>query len=138
MSELRGNKLLCKMVAARGVRQTGYQDGDKFVSVPEMIPEIIVPSLDGFMLKPYVTYRTQEVTQSEFTAQELFNVIYHEKIVQDFEKGKLGPDGEPLEPSENEKLTPEMARARASSTGADMFAAAPTPLGVKPLGYRPI
>jgi hypothetical protein len=31
-----------------GVRPVGYEAGDRFVKVPEMIPELIVPDLTGF------------------------------------------------------------------------------------------
>ena len=86
-----------------------------------MIPELVVPSLEGFNLKPYVTYESENVTQEEFTAKDLFTVVYGGKIQEDFKNGKLTPDGEPLHPSEEEKLTPEEAEIRAAKTGADMF-----------------
>lgn len=38
---------------------------------PELIPEIIVPNLDGFKLKPYVSYNVPDVVQSAFTAEVL-------------------------------------------------------------------
>ncbi|KAI1707174.1 mitochondrial ribosomal protein l27 domain-containing protein [Ditylenchus destructor] len=43
-----------------GVQPTGYvdpQSGD-FVHVPEMRPQLVVPDLTDFDLKPYVSYRT--------------------------------------------------------------------------------
>ena len=86
-----------------------------------MIPELIVPSLEGFDLKPYVTYQSENVVQEEFTPQDLFDAVYATKILEDFEKGKLTPDGQPLNPSENEKLTREEAKLQVSKTGADMF-----------------
>jgi hypothetical protein len=33
-----------------GVRPVGYNVGDTFVKVPEMIPELIVPDLTGFQV----------------------------------------------------------------------------------------
>ena len=38
----------------------GYNDPNtgEFVLEKEMIPELIVPDLSGFKLKPYVSYRT--------------------------------------------------------------------------------
>ena len=36
------------IVSDLGVRPVGYGAGDKFVKVPEMIPELIVPDLTGF------------------------------------------------------------------------------------------
>ncbi|CAB3370330.1 Hypothetical predicted protein [Cloeon dipterum] len=105
------------------VRPTGYtvEDGS-FKQVPEMIPELIVPDLEGFKLKPYVSYRVADVVQSEFTSQDLFDAVYSKKIVQDFKEGKLSEDGQPLEYSEEEKLTPEEAFRRARKTGSDLFA----------------
>jgi len=42
------------------VAEIGYTDSitGKFVLVPEMVPELIVPDLTGFELKPYVSYKT--------------------------------------------------------------------------------
>ena len=31
--------------------------------VPETVPELIVPDLEGFKLKPYVSYKTKEIYQ---------------------------------------------------------------------------
>ncbi|XP_076398179.1 mitochondrial ribosomal protein L41 isoform X1 [Megachile rotundata] len=104
----------------RGTRLTGrYVDG-KFVNIPEMIPELIVPSLKDFHLKPYVSYKA-EVKQREYTAKDLFNFVYAKKIKEDFKNGQLDSKGEPLNPSEYEKLTPEEARIRAEKTGTDIF-----------------
>ncbi|XP_033220604.1 39S ribosomal protein L41, mitochondrial [Belonocnema kinseyi] len=108
-------------VDKRGVRDIGYMEGNLYNVVPEMIPEIIVPSLEGFKLKPYVTYQSENVTQEEFTPEDLFNAVYATKIADDFEKGQLTSDGQALNPSENEKLTPDEAKLRAAKTGADMF-----------------
>lgn len=43
-----------------GVKTVGYRDPDtkKFVTIKEMVPELIVPDLTGFTLKPYVSYKT--------------------------------------------------------------------------------
>lgn len=75
----------------------------------------------GFQLKPYVSYRAPEVTQSEFTAKDLFNAVYRQKIVNDFKNKKLNDNGDPTEPSEEELLTPEQAKIKARQTGSDMF-----------------
>jgi large subunit ribosomal protein L41 len=72
-------------------------------------------------LKPYVSYRTPDVVQSEFTSSDLFDAVYSEKIVKDFKDGKLSETGEPLEPSQEELLTPEEAYNRARKTGTDIF-----------------
>lgn len=105
----------------RGVRMTGEMINDKWVHVPEMEPELIVPSLKDFPLKPYVSYRVRDIAPREYTAKDLFNLVYAKKVKDDFENGKLGPDGEPLNPSEYEELTPEEARNRADKTGTDIF-----------------
>ena len=47
--------------------------------------------------------------------------MYGDKIAEDFKKGKLDEDGNPLEPSEYEKLTPEEAYMMARRTGSDYF-----------------
>lgn len=72
-------------------------------------------------LKPYVSYRTPDVVQSEFTSRDLFDAVYSEKIVKDFKDGKLSETGEPLEPTQEEVLTPEEAYNRARKTGTDIF-----------------
>ncbi|KAL3076272.1 hypothetical protein niasHS_013543 [Heterodera schachtii] len=43
-----------------GVAPTGFNDPktDDFVHVPEMVPELVVPDLANFELKPYVSYKT--------------------------------------------------------------------------------
>lgn len=105
----------------RGVRDTGYTYNGKYMEVPEMIPEIIVPNLEEFNLKPYVSYKTREVYQPEFTSEDLFNAIYAKKILDDYKAGKLNSDGSPIEPSENEKISEKEAFIRARKTGSDIF-----------------
>lgn len=74
-----------------------------------------------FQLKPYVSYRVPEITQSEFTAKDLFNAVYRKKIINDFKENKLTDNGESMQPSEEESLTPEQAKLKARQTGSDMF-----------------
>ncbi|CAK1555884.1 unnamed protein product [Leptosia nina] len=105
----------------RGVRDIGYMLNGKFVQVPEMIPELIVPDLSNCTLKPYVSYKTEDVVQSEFSSQQLFDAVYSKKIVLDFKQGKLDESGLPLQPSEEEKLQPKEAIAQAKRTGSDIF-----------------
>lgn len=105
----------------RGVRPTGVYEDNKFVTVPEMIPELIVPDLTDCQFKPYVSYRAPAVTQSEFTSQDLFNAIYAQKIIKDFQEKKLNEMGEPLEPSAEEKLTADEAILKARKTGSDIL-----------------
>lgn len=108
-------------VDKRGVRDTGYKLNGQFIQVPEMIPELIVPDLTNCDLKPYVSYKAADVIQSEFTPQQLFDAVYSKKIVTDFRQGKLDAEGNPLEPSAEEKLQPEEAVAQARKTGSDLL-----------------
>lgn len=120
-----------------GVREVGYKDHNgKFVEVPEMIPELIVPDLSNFKLKPYVSYRVNDIDQPEFDAKYLFDVVYKKKIVEDFKKGKLDEHGQPLEPSAEESLTPEIAKLKARQTGSDIFhCRTKREIEENPLGY---
>lgn len=108
-------------VDKRGVRDVGYHLNGRFIPVPEMIPELIVPDLTNCDLKPYVSYKAADVIQSEFTAQQLFDAVYSKKIVSDYKERKLDENGQPLNPSEEEKLQPEEALLRARKTGSDIF-----------------
>ncbi|XP_026481010.1 39S ribosomal protein L41, mitochondrial [Ctenocephalides felis] len=105
----------------RGVKDTGYTINGKYVEIPELIPELIVPDLTDFKLKPYVSYKTPEVYQTKFTSKDLFDAVYSKKIIEDFKAGKLDENGNPLEPSIEEKLTPEEAKINARKTGSDIF-----------------
>lgn len=69
-----------------------------------------------------MSYKAPEITQSTFTAQDLFNAVYRKKIVDDFKNNKLKENGESMEPSEDELLTPERAKIKAKQTGSDLFA----------------
>ncbi|XP_077286797.1 mitochondrial ribosomal protein L41 [Arctopsyche grandis] len=123
-----------KEAMARGENPVNYGPGPKEENspwvvtpsgvkmlVPEKIPELIVPDLTDCELRPYVSYRVPDVVQSEFTPKELFAAVYKKKIVEDFKAGKIGLDGEPLNPSEEEKLTSEKALELARKTGSDIF-----------------
>lgn len=105
-----------------GVRDTRIPDeNENMVEVPEMIPDIIVPDLTNFDLKPYVSYRVNEFSQSEFTAEDLFNAVYSDKIVQDWNKKQLNEDGTPKTPSQEELLGAEEAFNQARKVGSDIF-----------------
>ncbi|XP_055381277.1 39S ribosomal protein L41, mitochondrial [Condylostylus longicornis] len=105
----------------RGVRDTGFVENGEFKEIPEKIPLLVVPDLKDCKLKPYVSYKAPEVVQPEFTSIDLFNAIYANKIVDDFAKNKLDISGNPLEPTEEEKLTPEEAWINARKCGSDLF-----------------
>lgn len=82
--------------------------------VKEMEPELIVPNLEDFPLKPYVSYRAPYVEQTELTARALFNVTYAKDIMVKYEKGEEVK----VEVSEEEITA---ARVKATQTGADLF-----------------
>jgi D-lyxose ketol-isomerase len=42
-----------------------------------------------FQLKPYVDYSVDDITQSEFTAQDLFDECYAKDIIKDYQSGKI-------------------------------------------------
>ncbi|XP_059609068.1 large ribosomal subunit protein mL41 [Phlebotomus argentipes] len=104
-----------------GVRDIGEVVDNVFVMRPEMIPELIVPDLTDCKLKPYVSYKTQDVVQSEFTSEDLFKAVYSKKILEDFKNGELKEDGSPVTPSPDELKTPEEAFIEARKTGSDIF-----------------
>ncbi|XP_061115371.1 large ribosomal subunit protein mL41 [Conger conger] len=64
----------------------------KFLKVKEMVPEFVVPSLEGFKLKPYVSYRTPEGTEPVLTPEALFSQAVAPQIKKDFEEGTFSPD----------------------------------------------
>lgn len=106
----------------RGVRDTGLQLADgRYIEIAEKIPQLVVPDLTDFKLKPYVSYKTTEVTNSEFTSHELFNAIYAKKIIEDFKNDQLNEDGSSKEPSVHEEMTPDEAWTKARKTGSDIF-----------------
>merc|ERR1712083_961876 len=104
-------------VHSYGSRSTGIRHEAYWQEVPEMIPELIVPDLYDCKLKPYVSYKTKEINQEKLTSRDLFNVIYGSKIVQNFKEGKLDCNGNPLEPSPMEQLSPEEALRLSRQTG---------------------
>jgi len=64
------------------VTQVGYTDSNtgEFVLVPEMVPELIVPDLSGFELKPYVSYKTDIEIQKRIETYEAKKLTYGSKI----------------------------------------------------------
>uniref|UniRef100_A0A2P2I0Q5 39S ribosomal protein L41, mitochondrial-like n=2 Tax=Hirondellea gigas TaxID=1518452 RepID=A0A2P2I0Q5_9CRUS len=87
--------------------------------IPEMIPDLIVPDLEGFQLKPYVSYKAPDVETKEFTPQDLFHAVYTSKIIDDFKENRINEDGSSTEPSSEESLHEEEAKLRAQQTGSD-------------------
>lgn len=97
-----------------GIRWPGYWFKRKFVYVQEMEPELIVPDLTGFELKPYVSYRTDDVDTAPFTAKDLFDQVYASKVEQAFKENSIEHFDVPQE-------TIDEARLAAMQTGSDLF-----------------
>ena len=71
---------------------------DHWEHIPEMVPELVVPDLEGFKLKPYVSYRAKEIyqvgvlsslnrndsVQSVFCILPTTNDFHHHKWFQDW------------------------------------------------------
>lgn len=121
-----------------GVRQpTVVDDHGNTVIVPELIPDMIVPDLTDFNLKPYVSYRTKPFTQTKFTAEDLFYAVYSEKIINDWNKKLLNEDGTAKNPSADEQLDANEAYLRARKTGADIFSEKPKHSTYDLVGQKP-
>ncbi|XP_006218273.1 large ribosomal subunit protein mL41 [Vicugna pacos] len=77
----------------RGAKGTGFHARDRnFVQVKEMVPELVVPELAGFRLKPYVNYRAPEGTDAPLTAKQLFLEAVAPAIEKDFKAGTFDPE----------------------------------------------
>lgn len=77
----------------RGAKPTGLKlSSRKFISIRAMIPEFVVPQLEGFKLKPYVSYRTSRGTEAPITAQSVFAEVVAPKIKRDFEDGTFSKE----------------------------------------------
>ncbi|XP_017307400.1 39S ribosomal protein L41, mitochondrial [Ictalurus punctatus] len=73
---------------SRGARPAGVLTSSrKFVPVREMIPEFVVPNLEGFRLKAYVSYRSPRGSEQPVTAESLFNQAVAPHIHRDIEAG---------------------------------------------------
>jgi large subunit ribosomal protein L41 len=79
-----------------------------------MEPQLIVPDLEGFQLKPYVSYRSPDVLQTQFTARDLFNATIADSIIEKFKSDQQ------IDVSVDENDV-EMAKIRAKQTGSDLF-----------------
>lgn len=95
-----------------GIRWPGYWFKKNFVYVEEMEPNLVVPDLEGFNLKPYVSNRTEEQTVDKFTARDLFDAVYAKQVVDDYRNGKEFS----VSPEEIDE-----ARLKAMQTGSDLF-----------------
>ncbi|VFV34602.1 39S ribosomal protein L41, mitochondrial [Panthera pardus] len=93
---------------SRGTKGTGVHARDgKFVQVKEMVPELVVPELAGFKLKPYVNYRVPAGTDVPLTAEQLFREAVAPAIEKDYRDGTFDPeqlDKYGFEPTQEGKL----------------------------------
>ena len=96
------------------IQHPGYWFRRKFVYVPQMDPVLMVPDLEGFKLKPYVSYATKEIHQSELTALSLFNATYGQEIIGRYMKG----EDVSLDITQEDI---DAARQKYDQTGADLF-----------------
>ncbi|XP_030579606.1 large ribosomal subunit protein mL41 [Archocentrus centrarchus] len=77
----------------RGARPAGLKlPSTKFLAIRAMIPELVVPPLDGFKLRPYVSYRAPKGSEPPLTAQSLFDEVVAPQIKKDFEAGTFSKD----------------------------------------------
>ncbi|CAN7980096.1 unnamed protein product [Ixodes pacificus] len=108
-----------RIIETYGYREPGIERGNSLQMIPEMEPQLVVPDLEGFQLKPYVSYRAAEVCQGEFTARDLFDAQYSEQVAKDFKAGYR--DLEHHTRTVSERLSKEEALQRARQTGSDIF-----------------
>lgn len=92
----------------------GFWFRNHFKYIKEMEPELIVPDLEGFNLKPYVSYKTKDINTPEFTAKRLFDTVYAGEIVDKMMKN------EPVEVKVNEDEILE-AKLKALRPNADLM-----------------
>lgn len=97
-----------------GIRHPGYWFKGRFTYVKEMEPELVVPDLTDFKLKPYVSYRVKEVKSDPLTAESLFKQTYGNIIIDAY------MTGERIE-VQCTKQEAEDARIKHQQTGADLF-----------------
>lgn len=57
-----------------------------------MVPEFVVPNLEGFKLKPYVSYRSPRGSEPPVTAQSLFAEVVAPQIKHDIKEGTFSKD----------------------------------------------
>ncbi|CAF0984077.1 unnamed protein product [Brachionus calyciflorus] len=68
----------------RGVQMPGYMDPKtkKFIFVEDMVPEIVVPDISGFELKPYVSFNVKETKNQVFDAKQLYKQTLEKEILE--------------------------------------------------------
>lgn len=77
----------------RGAKKLGVlTSSKKFILIKEMVPEFVVPDLEGFKLKPYVSYRAPEGSEPPMTAKQLFTEVVAPRIEKDVKEGTFDPN----------------------------------------------
>lgn len=61
----------------RGVKDVGYMDGNKFITVPEMIPELIVPDLTDFKVFFFFKHFVLVIVPDLWFLAEALRVVSH-------------------------------------------------------------
>ncbi|XP_038638294.1 39S ribosomal protein L41, mitochondrial [Scyliorhinus canicula] len=75
---------------SRGAKPAGIiTSSGKFLKIRTMVPEFIVPNLEGFKLKPYVSYKAPRGTEQPLTAKKLFTETVAPQIEKDFQEGNF-------------------------------------------------
>lgn len=99
------------------IRYPGVWFGKKFVYVREMEPELVVPDFEDCPLKPYVSHRSDPISQSQFTAEQLFSATYGKEIKESYKNGQPVPES--LLHYDEDSV--KRAKNDALKTGADLF-----------------
>ncbi|NXY76827.1 RM41 protein, partial [Glareola pratincola] len=77
----------------RGAKRPGVLTSSrKFIRIKEMVPQFIVPDLEGFKLKPYVSYRAPPGSEPPMTAKQLFTEVVAPRIEKDVKEGTFDPN----------------------------------------------
>ncbi|XP_043575840.1 39S ribosomal protein L41, mitochondrial [Chiloscyllium plagiosum] len=75
---------------SRGAKPAGVlTSSGKFIKIRKMVPEFVVPNLEGFKLKPYVSYKAPKGTEQPLTAKTLFTETIAPQIEKDFQEGNF-------------------------------------------------
>nr|XP_054759979.1 39S ribosomal protein L41, mitochondrial-like [Lytechinus pictus] len=86
MTSKRGNKNFHPNTSR--IQPTGYGVRTTWRNVKEMIPEIVVPSLDDFPLKAYVSYKCPDTQQDPIAPRDIFDKCVAPKVLEDLESGR--------------------------------------------------
>ncbi|XP_030062075.1 large ribosomal subunit protein mL41 isoform X2 [Microcaecilia unicolor] len=74
----------------KGPNLTGFHTPSaKFIKVKEMVPEFVVPDLNGFHLKPYVSYRAPDGTEEPQSAEKIFMEVVAPLMEKDIKEGSF-------------------------------------------------